>query len=346
MANSSQILEDLLNSPPTSALPITYQWLLPNRKGLENFLSTFSSSSPSQDSAATCTDNGPALNTSTQDPNDMPNSITASEAMSKPRSASANRTSQTPTDSGPALNTSSQNPNDMPSSLSGVDAMTKPRSSPSPTTNPTHEISIFTAATESFTHANTNTTISQSLSSFHPLITHAKNHNISTRAYISVALGCPYEGPSVSPTRVASIATSLLDMGVSQISVADTTGMGTPPKTATLLKTLQKAGVRPENLALHFHDTYGTALVNTMVGLEHGVRVFDASVAGLGGCPFSPGASGNVATEDLAHLCEGLGVGTGVDVEEIARIGEWISGEVGRGNESRAGRATLAKARL
>ena len=135
-------------------------------------------------------------------------------------------------------------------------------------------------------------------------------------------------------------------MGVPQISIADTAGMGTQPKTATLLQTLREAGVGPERLALHFHDTYGMALVNAVVGLEHGVRVFDASVAGLGGCPFSPGASGNLATEDLVHLCEGLGVRTGVGLEAVARVGGWVSERVGRGNESRVGRTLLGKAKL
>lgn len=173
----------------------------------------------------------------------------------------------------------------------------------------------------------------------------AKDLNLPVRAYISVALGCPYEGPNVDPHKVAELAISLLEMGADEISVADTTGMGTAPKTAELLKTLSAAGVEKNDLALHFHDTYGMALVNSVVALEHGVRTFDAAVAGLGGCPFSPGATGNVATEDLVHLVHSLGAKTGVDIERLAEVGEWISGEIGRPNESRAGKATLAQLR-
>lgn len=173
----------------------------------------------------------------------------------------------------------------------------------------------------------------------------SKELNLKVRAYISVALGCPYEGPNVSPRKVAELAVSLLEMGADEISVADTTGMGTAPKTAELLKTLNAAGVDKTDLALHFHDTYGQALVNSVVALEHGIRTFDAAVGGLGGCPFSPGATGNVATEDLVHCLHSLGLKTGVDIEGLAEIGEWISGELGRGNESRAGKATLAQRR-
>jgi hydroxymethylglutaryl-CoA lyase len=138
---------------------------------------------------------------------------------------------------------------------------------------------------------------------------------------------------------------SLLEMGCDEVSVADTTGMGTAPRTRELLSTLKAAGIQNEDIALHFHDTYGQALVNTLVGLEHGVRVFDSSVGGLGGCPYSKGATGNVATEDLVHMLHSLGVETGVDLDEMARIGEWISGELGRANDSRAGKATMARLR-
>lgn len=138
---------------------------------------------------------------------------------------------------------------------------------------------------------------------------------------------------------------NLLEMGATEISVADTTGMGTAPKTRKLLETLLAAGVEPQDLALHFHDTYGQALVNTVVGLEAGVRTFDSAVGGLGGCPYSPGATGNVASEDMVHLFESLGLKTGVDIATLAEVGDWISREVGRANESRAGKATLARLR-
>jgi hydroxymethylglutaryl-CoA lyase len=165
------------------------------------------------------------------------------------------------------------------------------------------------------------------------------------RAYISVALGCPYEGPNVDPHKVAELAVSLLEMGAYEISVADTTGMGTAPKTAELLKTLHAAGIEKGDIAMHFHDTYGQALVNTMVALDHGIRTFDGAVGGLGGCPFSPGATGNVATEDLVHLFHSLGLETGVNNGKLAEVGEWIMQELGRPNESRAGKATLAQMR-
>lgn len=134
-------------------------------------------------------------------------------------------------------------------------------------------------------------------------------------------------------------------MGVDEVSIADTTGMGTAPRTRELLKTLEAAGIANQDLALHFHDTYGQALVNTVVGLEHGIRTFDSSVGGLGGCPFSKGATGNVATEDLVYCLHSLGATTGIDVEKMAEIGAWISTELDRPNDSRAGKAILARLR-
>lgn len=301
MANSAEILEHVLRQPPQSSQPITYQWLLPNVKGFDNFLSMWQSG---QDAY----------------PSPPP-----SPGM----------------DGGPALNTSSFDPNAMPSASSGAEAMNKGREPPSPI----HELSIFTAATESFTRKNTNCSIAESLTRFDPIMSKAKENNLKVRAYISVALGCPYEGPNVDPHKVAELAVSLLEMGADEISVADTTGMGTAPKTLELLKTLNAAGIDKNDLALHFHDTYGQALVNSVVALEHGIRTFDAAVGGLGGCPFSPGATGNVATEDLVHCFHSLGVDTGVDMNKLAEVGEWISGQLSRPNDSRAGKATLSKLR-
>ncbi|KAH7046565.1 hydroxymethylglutaryl-CoA lyase [Macrophomina phaseolina] len=279
MANSSEILKHILETPPQSPVPITYQFLMPNEKGLDNFLNVY------------------------------------------------NAHAAQPTDAAP--NTSPEDPNALPTGT--------------PTAAPPIEISIFTAATESFTRKNTNCSIAESLARFAPLLSRARAANLRVRAYISVALGCPYEGPAVDPHRVAELAVSLLEMGADVISVADTTGMGTAPRTRELLKTLAAAGVDKHDLALHFHDTYGQALVNSLVGLEHGVREFDAAVAGLGGCPYSPGATGNVATEDVVHLFESLGLRTGVDIEALAGVGRWISEEIGRPDESRAGKATLAR---
>jgi hydroxymethylglutaryl-CoA lyase len=288
MANSSEILEHILSNPPESPNPILYQFLVPNQKGMNNFLSTYNSQG-----APPTPPPSPGLSTSSQDPN-------AHDPIPTPGRRRA----------GPEV-----------------------------------EVSIFTAATETFTQKNTNCSIAESLERFKPIFSLAKRHNFLVRAYISVALGCPYEGPDVDPRKVAELAVNLLEMGSDEISVADTTGMGTAPKTRDLLKTLAAAGIEAQDLALHFHDTYGQALVNTVVGLEAGVRTFDAAVAGLGGCPYSPGATGNVATEDLVYLFESLGLSTGVDLPMLAEVGEWISRETGRPNESRAGKATLARLR-
>ncbi|OJD23591.1 hypothetical protein ACJ73_05055 [Blastomyces percursus] len=208
---------------------------------------------------------------------------------------------------------------------------------------PTTEISLFAAATEAFSKANTNCTIEESLERIRPIVELAKEKNIRVRGYVSVALGCPYEGPDVSPHKVAEITATLLEMGADEVSVADTTGMGTAPRTLKLLQTLTSAGIANNDLALHFHDTYGQALVNTIVGLEHGIRIFDSSVGGLGGCPYSKGATGNISTEDLIHTVHSLGMRTGVNLEEISKIGAWISKELGRSNDSRVGKATVAR---
>ena len=205
------------------------------------------------------------------------------------------------------------------------------------------EISVFAAATEAFSHANINCSIAQSLERFRPILAQAKAKKVRARGYVSVALGCPYEGPNVDPGKVAEVTASLLEMGVDEVSVADTTGMGTAPRTRELLKRLSAAGIANHDLALHFHDTYGQALVNAVVGLEHGIRTFDSAVGGLGGCPFAKGATGNVATEDLMYCLHSLGVHTGVDVQEMAEIGAWISQALGREYESRAGKAILAR---
>lgn len=213
---------------------------------------------------------------------------------------------------------------------------------PNSSQNPT-EISLFAAATETFSDKNTNCSIQESLDRCRPILAIAKERGLRARGYVSVALGCPYEGPDVDPHKVAEMTATLLQMGCDEVSVADTTGMGTAPRTQRLLQTLKEAGIQNEDIALHFHDTYGQALVNTVVGLEHGIRTFDSSVGGLGGCPFSKGATGNVSTEDLLHLLHSLGIQTGVSLEKMAEIGAWISGELGRQNDSRAGRAILAR---
>ena len=213
---------------------------------------------------------------------------------------------------------------------------------PQNTTTPALEIAVFASATESFSQRNLNTSIATSLSNFREVIQAAKDtHSLRVRAYISVVLGCPFEGYDVDPHRVAQIATELLEMGADEIALGDTTGMGTAPRTKELLNCLSAAGVRNEDVAMHFHDTYGQALVNTAVALEHGIRTFDCSVGGLGGCPYSPGATGNVATEDVVYFMETLGMDTGVDLDAVVDVGEWITGEIGKGNASAVGRAVL-----
>jgi hydroxymethylglutaryl-CoA lyase len=155
-----------------------------------------------------------------------------------------------------------------------------------PATRNTSEISLFAAATETFSQKNTNCSIAESMERCKPIMEMARQNGLRVRGYVSVALGCPYEGPDTDPHKVAELTATLLEMGCDEVSVADTTGMGTAPKTRKLLNTLKEHGILNEDLALHFHDTYGQALVNTVVGLEHGVRIFDSSVGGLGGCPY------------------------------------------------------------
>lgn len=209
MAASDKVLTSILDKPPPSTSPITYQWLLPNSKGFENFFKV--------------------MNASASAPNGYP---------TPPPSPGS--------DNGPALNTSSQDPNAMPSSTSGVESMSKPRGSGDDSAK--HEISIFLAATESFSKKNTNCTIQESLDRFAPLMAESRAAGYPVRAYISVALGCPFEGPDVDPHRVAELAASLLEMGADEISVADTTGMGTAPRTRKLLQTLKEAGIQNSDL--------------------------------------------------------------------------------------------------
>lgn len=319
MANSADVLNHLLGHPPSAPYPITYNYLVPNLKGLQNLLRTADDVKPGT---------APGLSQPTEDTDSLPTPPPSPKEQEEAESAPI---------------TSTEDPNEMPSDTSGVNDPVKPASS-SVLGNQT-EISIFTAATEAFSKANTNCSIAESLNRCKEIVTLAKSRDIRVRGYVSVALGCPYEGPDVAPSRVAEVTASLLEMGVDEVSVADTTGMGTAPRTRDLLKTLSAAGIANQDLALHFHDTYGQALVNVVVALEHGIRAFDSSVGGLGGCPYSKGATGNVATEDLVYCLHSLGATTGVDVEKMAEIGSWISTELGRENDSRAGKAVLARLR-
>ncbi|KAL3959947.1 hypothetical protein ACCO45_005064 [Purpureocillium lilacinum] len=215
-----------------------------------------------------------------------------------------------------------------------------------PNDKPAVEVAVFAAATESFSQKNLNCDIQTSLERFKAVIQDSKALGLRVRAYVSVVLGCPFEGFDVDPHKVAEIATDLLESGADEISLGDTTGMGTAPRTSALLKCMSAAGIRSEDIAMHFHDTYGQALVNTAVSLEHGIRTFDSSVGGLGGCPYSPGATGNVATENMVYFMETLGMETGIDLDAMADIGAWITGELGKANDSSVGKAVLgARAR-
>jgi len=203
------------------------------------------------------------------------------------------------------------------------------------------EVAIFGAASESFSRRNINCSIAESLERFRPVAEAARQHGIKVRGYVSCVLGCPYEG-EVKPERVADVAQALYEMGCYEVSLGDTIGTGTPAKTKTMIEAC--AGRVPvEKLAGHYHDTYGQALANIYASLELGVRTFDASVAGLGGCPYAAGASGNVATEDVVYMLNGLGMRTGIDLERLVEIGQWICGVLNRDYGSKAGKALAAK---
>lgn len=272
MDNSSEILEHILTTKRPSPVPITYSFLAPNAKGIDN----------------------------------------ASALLQKHVGA----------------------------------YLTQAESFAGANDKPAIELAVFAAATESFSKKNLNCDIATSLERFKDVIQGAKQLGIRARAYISVVLGCPFEGYDVDPHRVAEIATSLLEMGADEISLGDTTGMGTAPRTQELLKCMAAAGIRSEDIAMHFHDTYGQALVNTAISLERGIRTFDSAVGGLGGCPYSPGATGNVATENMVYFLESLGMETGIDLDAMADIGQWISGELGRPNDAAVGKAVLGARKI
>ena len=199
------------------------------------------------------------------------------------------------------------------------------------------EVAIFGAASEAFSQKNINCSIAESLERFRPVAEAAQKQNIRVRGYVSCVLGCPYEG-EVKPERVADVAAALYEMGCYEVSLGDTIGTGTPGKTRAMIEACAKR-VPLEKLAGHYHDTYGQALANIYASLEIGVHTFDASVAGLGGCPYAAGASGNVATEDVIYMMDGLGVRTGVDLEKLVAIGRWICGVLGREPSSKVNKA-------
>ncbi|CAM3095993.1 hydroxymethylglutaryl-CoA lyase [Pseudomonas fluorescens] len=202
------------------------------------------------------------------------------------------------------------------------------------------EVAVFAAASEAFSQRNINCSISESLERFAPIMAAAKQHGISVRGYVSCVLGCPYEG-EVAPAQVAAVARELYAMGCYEVSLGDTIGTGTAGATRQLFDVVG-AQVPRDKLAGHFHDTYGQAIANIYASLLEGITVFDSSIAGLGGCPYAKGASGNVATEDVVYLLNGLGIDTGVDLQALIHAGLQISQVLGRPTGSRVAKARTA----
>ncbi|MFT7193964.1 MAG: hydroxymethylglutaryl-CoA lyase, partial [Rheinheimera aquimaris] len=203
------------------------------------------------------------------------------------------------------------------------------------------EVAIFGAASEAFSQKNINCSISESLERFTPVMDAAKADGIKVRGYVSCVVGCPYQG-DVPPAEVARVAKALLDMGCYEISLGDTIGVGTPDKVNAMLDAVL-AVVPADKLAVHFHDTYGQALTNIYVALSRGIAVIDSAVAGLGGCPYAAGASGNVASEDVVYLLNGLGISHGIDLTALAQAGWFITDKLGKQPSSKVGLALKAK---
>jgi len=203
-------------------------------------------------------------------------------------------------------------------------------------------VAVFAAASETFSQKNINCSIAESLHRFEPVLAAARAAGIAVRGYLSCVVGCPYEGP-IAPSVVAALAGELRAMGCYEVSLGDTIGVGTPGAVLPMLEAVARF-VPVTELAGHFHDTYGMALANVYAAHAFGIRTFDSSVAGLGGCPYAPGASGNVATEDLVYLFDGLGVPTGVDLDALMACGNWICAQLGRGSSSRVAGSFSARA--
>ncbi|RAH38032.1 hydroxymethylglutaryl-CoA lyase [Halomonas sp. SL1] len=203
------------------------------------------------------------------------------------------------------------------------------------------EVAVFGAASEAFSRKNINCSVAESLERFAPVLERAREANVRVRGYVSCVLGCPYEG-EIAPARVAEVARALHEMGCYEVSLGDTIGTGTPLKAKRMLEAVTR-DVPMERLGAHFHDTYGQALANLYAVLEEGIAVIDSSVAGLGGCPYAKGASGNVASEDVVYLLDGLGIAHGVDLEKLAAAGSWITRAIGRPNRSKAGVALSSR---
>jgi hydroxymethylglutaryl-CoA lyase len=205
-------------------------------------------------------------------------------------------------------------------------------------------VSVFAAASEGFSRANINCSIAESVERFKPVVARARADRVRVRGYVSCVLGCPFDG-EVKPQAVADVAKKLWDLGCYEISLGDTIGVGTPSKAKEMLRAVA-AEVPSAKLAMHFHDTYGQALANLYAGMEEGVRVIDAAAGGLGGCPFAPGATGNVATEDVVYMLEGTGIRTGVDMGKLLAATNEITGLIGHVPMSRVATALNAKKRV
>jgi hydroxymethylglutaryl-CoA lyase len=202
------------------------------------------------------------------------------------------------------------------------------------------EVAIFTAASETFSRKNTNASIDESLARFVPVIEQAQADDVTVRGYISTVLGCPYEG-DVPVSDVVRVAVRLYQLGCREISLGDTIGVGTPAKARAMLRAVAQE-VPMEALAVHFHDTYGQALANILACLEEGVRVIDSAVSGTGGCPYAKGATGNVASEDVIYMLHGMGMSTGVDLDQLVATGAWLARQLGKETSSRVTRARTA----
>jgi isopropylmalate/homocitrate/citramalate synthase len=203
-------------------------------------------------------------------------------------------------------------------------------------------IAVFTAASESFTRHNINATIAESLANFQPVVRLAQQEGIPVRGYISTVFGCPYEG-RVAPQKVLDVARALLEMGISELSLGDTIGVATPNQVAEIIELLLYQGNIPvDQLAVHFHDTRGTALANVLMALQLGISIVDASAGGLGGCPYAPGAAGNLATEDLLYMLHGMGIQTGVSLERVVEATSFIAPLLGHAPTSKYYQAAIS----
>jgi hydroxymethylglutaryl-CoA lyase len=203
------------------------------------------------------------------------------------------------------------------------------------------EIALFLATSDAFSKRNINATVAESVERVRPVAELAKEKGLRIRGYVSTVYGCPY-GEEITPGKVVDVSQKLLEMGAYEISLGDTTGIGTPPKVREVLRILREEGIAKEKLAMHFHDTRGLALANVLTSYELGIRTFDASAGGLGGCPYAKGASGNVATEDLVYLFDAMGAKTGIDIEKLWQASEFMLQTLGRESPSKLHRAMAA----